>query len=371
MDKKIAFIEMDDLKEVRQYSVAEGIEAYDLEGPPPLAGTICKIDLTKNEFRVFPFYDLINKSLVPGIGCFTEITVNLGASVKDFILGRRHECTGHPTYRSWEPPYKDYYKRCVIASNTLQTNFIRSNGFVVWNGNVVAKPLYAPGRDDKDYFSLGVAGNYTCLLVTDTVAEILPVTVEDAEGKKTKPQLPPASYGIASPCLVRNGNPVRLERIDPPFRDFAWHLIGDCVDWPLLPANVRPTDSGPTITSFTAFGVDVNGKLVMASIFEGEWGIHAPADKGILASVMAELMCSKYQVRSAILGGGAADTQQYVKSRKWPTSWSSLEIHIALKEGCQPEFRNAPIRPKPPAHDRGEVLGIRGLGAIAGIMART
>jgi hypothetical protein len=363
------FIEVGDLKQVRQYSVADGIEAYDLEGPPPLTGTVCKINLIKNEFRVFPFYDLICKSLYPGIGCFTEVSVNLGASVKDFILGRRHECVGHPSYPSWEPPYRNYYKQCIIASNTLQTNFIRSNGFVIVDGKVVAKPLYAPGRDDPDYVSLGISGNYHCLLVTGTEAKVEFLRVEDPEGKNT--ELPSQSYGIASPLIVRDGQPVRLERCAPPFRDFEGRLNGDWVDWPPLPADVRETDRGPTVTSFTAFGVDADGKLVMASIFEGEWGVHAPVGRGILASVMAELLCSEeYQVQHAILGGGAADTQQYVKGRKWPTSWTSLEIRIAEEKGCQPEFRNAPVRPKPPVYERGEVEGVRGLGAIAGVLPR-
>jgi hypothetical protein len=371
-DASEAFFTVDDLSEVRKYVPSDGIEAYDIEGPPPLAGTVCKIDLSRNEFRVFPFQDLINKSLHPVSGCFTEISVNLGASVRDFVEGKRWECKGHETYPGLEPPYRDYYKRFVVASNTIQTNFIRSNGFVIVNGKVIAKPFHAPGRDDPEYVRLGVAGDYTCLVVASTKADVVSLRIGDPEAKTINPPLPPDSYGLASPLLIFEGSPARLERRDAPFRDADGRLNGDWVDWPPLPGDTRPTDRGPTVTSFTAFGVDVEGKLVMASIFEGEWGVHAPTGRGILASVMAEFLCSRYQVRHAILGGGAADTQQFIKGRStWPLSWSSLEIKIAEEKGCAPQFRNAPVRPKPPEHARGEVEGVRGLGAIAAVLPRT
>lgn len=75
------FLTIDDLKQTRVYSPSDGIRefenivVYELEGPPPLAGAVCKIDLSNYEFRVFPFRDLINKSLHPSsllYGSFCE-----------------------------------------------------------------------------------------------------------------------------------------------------------------------------------------------------------------------------------------------------------------------------------------------------------
>ena len=332
---------LQDIREERQYVVASGIRVIDLAGPGAIVGSICKVDLCEFEFRVFPFYDLIRKSLYPGYGCFTEISINLGASIRDFILGNRHECEGTEVYPAWAPPYRDHYGKCLVASNTLQTNFIRSNGFVIVNGQVVAKPLYAPGRDDAQYVSLGVAGDYSCLLVSDTRAEVRNVKVLDAEGRLTHPPLPAQSFGIASPRLISEGEPVALARHKPPFRDENGRLQGDWVDW----------EPGSTATSFTAFGVNKSGtQLLMASMFEGEWGVDEAKNDGIVPQVMAELLI-KYGAHNGILGGGAADTQQFIRGR-------------------DPEFRNGPVRRKTRSMSRGEVEGIRGLGAIAGVLPR-
>lgn len=330
------------LKEHPPYFV-EGIEVIDVFGPRPVAGSICKINLEQHEFRVFSFKDLINKSLHPGYedGCFTQTSVNLGASVQDFIQGNRYECEGLQAYPDWKPPYRDYYRKCLIASNTLQTNFIRSNGFVVIDGQVVAKPLHAPGRDDLDYVTFGIAGDYTCLLVAGTTANVISVSVLDPKGEATDPPLPEKSFGLASPRLVSKGQPTALERHDAPFRDQNRRLNGDWVDW----------DPDTTATSFTAFGVDETGKLlIMASVFEGEWGVDTSEGRGILPKVMAELLI-KHGAHDAILGGGGSDTQQFVHGR-------------------YPRFRNGPVRSKAPSASRGEVEGIRGLGAIAGVLPR-
>jgi hypothetical protein len=334
------------LEKRAEYQVVRGIEVVDLSGPPPIAGSICKIELERHEFRLFLFRDLINGSFHPDYGCFTQTSVNLGASVRDFILGNRYECEGLQSYPAWRPPYLDVHRRCLVASNTLQTNFIRSNGFVIENGRVVAKPRYAPGRDDPGYVELGVAGEYTCLLVSglgaNARARVIHVSVQDAGGEVTDPPLPAGSRGIASPLLVREGRFVDLERHAAPFRDGSGRLRGDWIPW----------DPEETTTSFTAFGVDESGTvLLMASVFEGEWGVDTAENKGIRAEVMAELLV-EHGAHDAILGGGGADTQQFVHGR-------------------HPRFRNGPVRAKSPSASRGEVEGIRGLGAIAGIVPRS
>lgn len=333
---------LDELKEAREYCV-EGVRVVDLEGPRPIAGSVCTVDLAKHAFFVFTFKDLISKSLHPSFdtGCYTQESVNLGASIQDFIQGNRYECEGLRAYPQWVPPYREQYRKCIIASNTLQTNFIRSNGFVIVRGKVVAKPLHAPGRDDLGYTRRGIAGRYSCLLVTDTTARIVTTQVNDPRGSTTDPELPPGSFGIASPRLVSGGSVCSIERADPPFRDEQGRLNGDWVDWP----------PESTATSFTAFGVDQSGKqLLMASVFEGEWGVDHPQGKGITPRAMGQLLL-RYGAHDAILGGGAADTQQFIHGRL-------------------PRFRNAPVRPKSALASRGEVEGVRGLGAIAGVIPR-
>jgi hypothetical protein len=323
----------------REYDISAGIKVIDLSGPPHVTGSICIVNLEQNEFRVFPFFDLINKSLIPGHGCFTEISVNLGASVRDFVEGHRHECEGLPGCPDYIPPYQDFYRKCVVACNALQTNFIRSNGFVVVNGKVIAKPPYAPGRDDPEYVERGPAGDYTCLIVDGAEAQV--ITLHLNHSGMTIPNITPESYGIASPHLVSNGQFLGLTRQPPPFRmGQTRHLMGDWVDW----------DPDTTRTSFTAFGVDNAGRLLMASVFEGEWGVHTAINQGILAREMADLLC-RNGASEAILGGGGADTQQFIHGR-------------------YPRFRNGPVRSKPLAALRGEVVGIRGLGAIAAILPR-
>lgn len=324
----------------REYTILPGIQVVDLSGPGPVAGSVCAIDLARNEFRVFVFNDLIHASFHPDHGCFAQPAVNLGATVRDFILGDRFECQGLRAYPDWRPPYRDSYRKCLVASNTLQTNFVRSNGFVVVDGRVIAKPLHAPGRDDPDYVRLGVAGRYTCLLVDGTEARVVSLRVLDPEGGTTDPPLAPGNSGIASPRLLSEGRFVGLARHPAPFRDRKGRLNGDWVDW----------DPDATATSFTAFGVDRAGKrLLMASVFEGEWGVDTATNESIRASEMAELL-AEYGAHDAILGGGGADTQQFVHGR-------------------YPRFRNGPVRAKPSSMSRGEVRGVRGLGAIAGILS--
>jgi len=341
------------LKPRRLVGAPSGIELIELEGPPPITGTVCRIDLRHYEFRLFCFRDLINKSLHPDSpdGCYTQENVNLGCSVPDFIKGDRFECEGLRAYSCWCPPYRRFYRRCLIASNTLQTNFISSKGFVIDKGKVVAKPLHAWGRTDPEYSTLGVAGDYTCLLVEGTTARVTPIRVEDPTGSRTNPSLPEGCYGVASPMLVEQSPKgpriVNIQQSKEPFRDGRTRrLKGDCVDW----------DPKSTASSFTAFGVAANAEgedtiLIMVSIFAGEWGIHIDTNSGVLPKVMGQVLIRYGGAHDGILGGGAADTQQFVHWRF-------------------PRFRIGPVRTKSPAMSRGEVNGIRGLGAIAAVLHR-
>lgn len=320
-------VSIDDLKATRLPDTPRGIESIELTGPPSMVGTVCRIDLRHYEFRVFCFKDLIDQSLHPE----PAVSLNLGCSIPSFIRD-------HP--------------RCVIASNTLQTNFISSKGFVIEEGQVIAKPLHALGRGDPEYATLGVAGDYTCLLVDSSKVSVISICVDDAVGSKTAPVLPPGCVGIASPRLVeqtaQGPRVVEIAHRAEPFRDGpARRLNGDCVDW----------DPESTATSFTSFGVAANDQgddtiLVMASIFAGEWGVHTDDSAGVHPAVMGQVMIRHGKCHGAILGGGSADTQQFIRWRN-------------------PQIRVGPVRTKSPAMSRGEVSGIRGLGAIAAILSKT
>lgn len=348
------------LDQIRPRQVAHalpGIELIELTGPGPLVGTVCRIDLRAYEFRVLCFRDLVDKPQRIHRGEINpSVSQNLGCSVRDFVrdVVRAHRGAGRePSIVPVQAPtIQDDLARVVIASNTLQTNFIRSNGFVVNNGRVIAKPLTAPGRLDPEYGRLGIGGDYTCLIVEGQSARVIRISIEDAAGVVTTPALRPGSYGIASPRLVesttRGARVVPIRQCEEPFRDQSTgRLDGDVVEW----------DPGATATSFTAFGIALNEQLeesilVMASMFAGEWGIDTDANSGVLADVMGQIMIRDGRVNDAILGGGAADTQQFIR-------------------GHDPEVRSAPVRIKSPSRPDGEVPGIRGLGAIAAIFPRS
>jgi len=371
---------VDNLTIIREYSIGPGIQVIDVKGKFPVTGSICRIDLQQHDFRVFCFHDLINKSLLPRYGCFTEVPINLGASIRGFINGNRHECEGIEGYplpdewrrpvrnnaekklkeaRQYAPPYLDYYRKCLIGSNTLQTNFIRPNGFAIVEGKIVAKPPHAPGRYDPDYTKLGPAGHYTCLLVDNQKheAKIEQVLLNRKNGGPNyiEPWAPnsPQLYGFASPRLIKDskienskGKPW-LETHTEPHRtdDDERLLMGDWVEW----------DVESTARSFTAFGVESDPRfLVMASIFEGQWGAHTlapPPGNGILPKDFAELLVSgeyRVHVSDAVLGGGSGDAQQFVHGR-------------------YPRFREGPVAIKI-GTGTGEVEGVRGMGAIAAVL---
>lgn len=319
-------ITVDDLIATPLRGAPSGIDLIEVTGPAPLAGIVCRIDLRHYAFRVFCFQDLIDKPMFPE----SMAGPNLGCSIQAFV---------------------DAHPNCLIASNTLQTNFISSKGFVVDDGRLISKPLLACGRGDPEYVTYGIAGDYTCLVVEGSTARVVAVSVDDATGTKTNPAFAPGGFGIASPRLVEptasGPRVVEIECRNEPFRDGpSRRLNGDCVDW------------GPksTATSFTAFGVAANERgedtiLVMASIFAGEWGVDVDDNAGVLPEVMGQVMIRDGKAHAAILGGGSADTQQFVRWR-------------------DPKIRIAPVRKKSAAMSRGEVIGVRGLGAIAAVFAR-
>jgi hypothetical protein len=350
-----------DLKPVRRYMIGPGIEVTDIEGKFPVAGSVCRINLKRNEFRMFCFFDLINKSLCPNHGCFTETPVNLGATVRDFIQGNRHECEGLEGQR-FQPPYLDDYRKVLVASNSLQTNFIRPNGFVVDRGRIVAKPPYAPGRLDPEYVKLGPAGVYWCFLVDNASGK---ASIERVELRRKengpgflapwRPKERKHIFGFASPLLVKDNRFERfagkpwIESHQEPHRTKAKkrRLWGNWVEW----------DIESTARSFTAFGVEADPKyIVMASIFEGQWGVDEstpPPGGGITPRDFARLLMSGEfgaRVEHAVLGGGSGDTQQFVHGR-------------------YPRFREGPVRQKL-GSGTGEVEGVRGAAAIAAVLPR-
>jgi hypothetical protein len=309
--------------------------------------------------------------------------VNLGATVRDFVLGNRHECEGYEGYplpdeyrrkefdaagkkrnkkRRYRPPYLDDYRKVVVASNSLQTNFVRPNGFVVDRGKIVVKPAYAPGRYDPEYEQLGPAGKYTCFLVDNASGRAwMERVVLRRKGngpgfvRPWRPRQRTGVYGFASPLLVKNGEferrgngPWIEHHLEPHRAGKKKRLLqGNWVEW----------DVDATARSFTAFGVESDPRyIVMASLFEGQWGVHSPAPppgNGITPRNLARLLTSGefgVRVKHAVLGGGSGDAQQFVHRRR-------------------PRFREGPVRPKTGA-GTGEVEGVRGAAAIAAVLPR-
>ena len=127
--------------------------------------------------------------------------------------------------------------------------------------------------------------------------------------------------------------------------------------------SVRKKENGQTIgneinyspyddrTSFTAFGVTDEGTLIAVSMFSGisdqkgdTLAFRAEKNRGITLNEMAHLLI-ELGASDGIAGGGSGDTQQFIKDRG---IWVS-----------EPRFQAK----------RGQVAGLRGLGAILCILS--
>ena len=320
-------------------------------------GRAVVVDQQKCEIRVYPFYDLINsnKGDIRGIGCCPEPNVNLGATVKDFMEGSRRESAPAAGLRP-AGPYASDVKRCIYASNSLHTNFVRPNGFVVLDGNLICKLDYAPGLDCDEFMPLD--GLYTALVLDTHNPRV--ATIEFKNGQPVG-QLP--ELAISGPTLVADGKDVsaRVPFRPRPGSKEPYGVSKEYRNTLRLPPGPTKNDEvnyppPTTMASFTAFGVSKDGHIILVSMFEELRGKGNGCNLGVTIYEMARLLTEKnlgLEAKEAILGGGGADTQQFLR-------------------GDRPQYMTAPVRARSPEQgERPEVEGARGLGAIIAVLAKS
>jgi len=303
-------------------------------------------DLGKFEIRAYPFYDVINSSKsadvgVTHIGCCPESNINLGATVKDFVEGVRRESVppkpDHP-----EGPHHRDMRRCVCASNALHTNFVRPNGFIIAEGKVIKKPEYALGLDCTGYRPLNCV-HEAFVFGSDHIGiedfGFCNGELKSRNGKPIEEDQAPV-LAISGPALVRNCNNVSCKVKYRPRK---------CGPTKRNEVNYPPST---TMTSFSAIGVSKDGKVILISMFEGLRGMDRGVNLGVTIYDLAGILEKELDARDAILLGGGADTQQFVR-------------------GDFPQHMVAPVRARSPGQsDRPEVEGVRGLGAIIAVLAK-
>lgn len=310
-------------------------------------GRAVVVDLVKCDIQLYPFYDLIDSdcSNISNSAYPQEPPDNFGATVKEFIEGLRPESTEGGVY---EPDIK----HCIHASNCLHTNYVRSNGFIIRDGQLISKPekLNARGLDSETFQPLD--GLYTTLALDKENSRIVSIEITDGKPVQFLPEL-----AISGPALIKEGRDVSREI---PFRPRpgspAPYGVGKLhpVVLPSGPSKGDEINYPPptTMTSFTAIGITENRKIILVSMFEGIRGQDNGCNLGITIYEMAELMKLEFKTKDAILGGGGADTQQFVR-------------------GDYPQFIAGPVRARSPQQgNRPDVKGVRGLGAIVGVLVR-
>ncbi|MCI0515234.1 phosphodiester glycosidase family protein, partial [candidate division KSB1 bacterium] len=244
-------------------------------------------------------------------------------------------------------------KRCIFAMNALHTNFVRPNGFIVQDHQVIIKPAKydALGLDCNQFMSLD--GPYTAFVMDRGILKVDTLTFRHGE-------LPnPPKFAISGPALIKSGKNVSLEiPFRPTPRDSAPYGVAGKPPFLKLPAGPTRCDEvnyppPTTMTSFSAIGIAANNQLILLSMFEELRGQGNGCGLGITVYEMADLLRHpELNAMDAILSGGGADTQQFLK-------------------GDRPQFLTAPVRSRAPQQaSRPEVEGPRGLGAILGVLIR-
>ena len=331
------------------------------KGAPRRAfGRAILLNPQKVALRIYPFYELIHRSWMPGTHNFVRLGPNLGTSLSEFI------------YDGGGPELKDLTKfdkerggrvvdelgRCVFACNTLQTGFVRGNGFVVApqpgeqppHSILIRKPDGALGPYDREYVPLGPTerkrkgtihfnGRYDVIVLAPE-PRVCQLPLEQNQCQEPLPEL-----AFSSPIILEGGNPKVPQEVDYCPNDID-QTVGNEVNW--HPAT--------TCTSFTAFGINRQKWLVVVSMIEGLRMGNPPRNRGITASEMGWLMSQpELGATDGVIGGGAADTQQF------------------LDVDCDdmPMLLEAPPRFKRPEEGGvAEVLGARGLGAIFAVLQK-
>jgi hypothetical protein len=313
------------------------------------------VDQEQCDIQVYPFYDLINANfgndIAKGVSPHVSMA-NLGVSVQDFVEISRRESARNRFYES-------DIKRCIYASNSLQTNFVLSHGFIIHDHKLICKPerYDAMGLDCDRFTPLN--GLYTALVLDAQNPRIAEIRFENGRASQMS-DLP--RLAVSGPVLVKNGENVSGKipyRPMPTSREPFGLDLKNPKHLRILRRPPGPTERGEvnyppptTMTSFTAFGVREDRRIILVSMFEELRGKGIGTNLGITICEMAELLVNNLEAKQAILGGGGADTQQFLK-------------------GDQLQYMIAPVRTRSPGQgSRYEVAGARGLGAIIAVLAK-
>lgn len=283
-------------------------------------GRSAEIDLRQVQIRLHLDRDLIQRSFHPDGAGYRSPEVISGQSLPD-----------------WLETQAGGKARPLLACNALHTNFVRGNGFVVIDQELICKPPGTIPLDGETHQPL--QGAYTALLLTPEGARLSKLMVHRGR------VLNWAGCGLAisGPQIVRQGQntasetPVRLPG--------QGQTLGDEINFPV--------DDPAARASFTVLGVNSAGRLLVVSVFAGqpsrvarqrEQIVFRPAaGDGLTLREMADVMIH-LGAQEAILGGGSGDTQQAIRGQ--PT-WCAL--------------------PRPQAGRVQATGSLRGLGAILAI----
>lgn len=283
-------------------------------------GRSAEIDLRQVQIRLHLDRDLIQRSFHPDGAGYRPPEVTSGLSLPDWLKTQA---------KSEAQP--------LLACNALHTNFVRGNGFVVIDQELICKPPGTIPLDGEAHQPL--QGAYTALLLTPQGARLSKLRVHQGR------VLDWAGCGLAisGPQIVCQGQntanqvPVRLPG--------QGQTLGDEINFPV--------DNPAARTSFTALGVNSAGRLLAVSVFAGQPSraarqrgqiVFRPATSdGLTLREMADVMVH-LGAQEAILGGGSGDTQQAIRGQ--PT-WCAL--------------------PRPQAGRVQATGSLRGLGAILAI----
>ena len=312
----------------------------------PATGRAVSFPMEDFEVKLLPFYELINKSLHPQWGYCPPPEVNMGVNIPEFLDRVKPEARRHVSRYD--------IQRCVFASNTVHTNFVRQNGFVVVGNHLVYKPPGAVALDGDTYRPLGYRPEnpqeaketfgYQAMVLAPNPPRICEIRVRSNVLSRDAD----VDLAISGPFLVNcppdKSNPENVVDRIPVRMKVQGQTYGNEINYD--PMSLR--------SSFTVFGVSESTKqVVAASVFAGTPGkvdddttfYSQGKEEGVTVYEMAELML-KLGCSAAVLGGGAGDAQQF--------------IHRQGVLAGQP--RHQPDRP--------QVQGLRGLGAILAVFQR-
>lgn len=281
-------------------------------------GRAVVFDPEEFNLRLCLFYEKINAPFNPP----PSPSINLGATVQEFVDGHSRESGGLTEQER---------RRIVFACNSTSAGYARSNGFVIVGGHPMCKGWGATGLDETIYRPL--YGTFTVLGLECGKLGLHKVELVRNEIRSPS-DLP--SLAIAGPPLVEDGE----IKTKIPHRETK---NGPCRN--------DEVNFHHVYTSFTGFGVTKKGEVICVSMFERPRGTGAPQNLGIDALEIGELLL-QLGATGGILGGGGADTQQFIRGDKPEFMFAPSRLRL-LEEGTRPE-------PEEP----------RGNGAIVTLLAR-